>query len=194
MNNMGWELFLIIIILILVLQVFLSKQENELLGLILPLISHIITTILFFGMKGLVSFISTLILLGIYLFYHSHLKKDNEIENQRLVVILLFISHIIAILIYGGVDVYILVLIPILTLLGIYWFLRSQLIRNNELEKWLVLILPFISLIISTLIFNGVVAYIGVFIPTVILLIIYLFSRSHLKKNKELEKMTIKDL
>lgn len=186
---MFWEFVFLIIVttLIIALQVFLSKQKNEMFGLILPLISHLIITTLFFGKNGLLSFVFALILIGIHRIYHNYIKKDNLSDNQRSVITLLYISHIIAIIINGGLIV---VLIPILTLLGVYWLYHVQLIRNTQ---WLVLI-PFLSLLVSTILLYGVLAYFGLFIPTVIFLIIYMFCRNHLIKTKELDKMAIKDL
>ena len=102
--------------------------------------------------------------------------------------------------------IFLIVLIVVIFVLQIY-------LSKNE-NKWLGLILPFISFIISivpiilyfiSIISSGEVlkgtdildltlSFLITNIPTLILLVIYLVCRKNMKKNKQLEKMCIKDL
>jgi hypothetical protein len=95
---------IILSLLIIILQFFLSKQENKWLGLILPFISLIIATLPIIayllsiisggiseqgnfselGFGFITANIPTLILLGIYFFYRNHLKKNNELEKMSI--------------------------------------------------------------------------------------------------------------
>lgn len=85
----------------IVLQIFLSKKDNKLLGLILPTINIILAVMIVLGMASfgdksiiemiiqiiiifLVSNISTIILVAIYFACREKLKKSKEIEKMNI--------------------------------------------------------------------------------------------------------------
>lgn len=103
---MSPNIFTILTLIILlvgpiVLQIFLSKQENKWLGLILPLINIILSVMVVIGktffantsiariiIPAIVSFlvynIPTAILIAIYYSYRAKLKKIKEIDKMNI--------------------------------------------------------------------------------------------------------------
>jgi predicted RND superfamily exporter protein len=85
-----------------------------------------------------------------------------------------------------------------------------QVFLSKRVNKWLGLILPIICVVFSILtvlglavysyqstsdsIFQFIMVFLLINIPTIILIAIYLACREKFKKNKELDKMSIQDL
>ena len=91
MNNLlNICIFLIIIIVAIYLQIYLSKKSNQWLGLILPSICLIFIILIIFGIVisstifTLIICIITLILLTIYFYCRRKFKSNAQIEKMNI--------------------------------------------------------------------------------------------------------------
>jgi hypothetical protein len=83
---------ILLLIAIILLQIFLSKKESKILGLILPIISFLFSLLYLLQattfLIGLVAFllanISTVILLSIYLTYRKKINKNKAINKMNI--------------------------------------------------------------------------------------------------------------